>query len=403
MWTIVSAIGLGLWGPLAPGAGDSAPGERTYFRDIEPVFRAKCVSCHRSGGVGPFALDSYPAVSKRLELIRTVVLSHIMPPFDVRSDYGGFQLPAPLSDEESLVLQEWIRNGAPRGDEVAMPPTKGNARGPATVSLPVTGLPKVRVEGVPYWMGFLIPTESLSGKAIRGFDVSPRSPMPLRNAVLAIVPKTVAKKLRNGAEVAGGEVDGRHLVGAWTPGGKRFQLPSGLGFAIRPGDMLYIRVHLAPVGRPLSGDFTLNLDLAPTKDTQQPTWLSLGRQEFVIAANEAPVLSEKTRLATSVRVLSVLPEARYYASKVVIRFKQDGAKAKSLFETLRWNPQWIANFQFDRPLLLPSGGTLEASISYNNDERCVMNEGRPPQPVYSGLGRTNELFWAHILIAPARG
>ena len=43
---------------LVAHAGGAASGPPTYNRDVAPILDAKCASCHRLGGIAPFALTT---------------------------------------------------------------------------------------------------------------------------------------------------------------------------------------------------------------------------------------------------------------------------------------------------------------------------------------------------------
>ena len=52
----------------------------TFSHDVAPLLYARCVSCHREGGVAPFPLVTYAAAAKRAGLIATVTAKRYMPP-----------------------------------------------------------------------------------------------------------------------------------------------------------------------------------------------------------------------------------------------------------------------------------------------------------------------------------
>ena len=55
----------------------------TFSRDIAPIIFDACVSCHRSGGPGPFPLTTYDEVRRRSTQIAQVTRSRFMPPWKV--------------------------------------------------------------------------------------------------------------------------------------------------------------------------------------------------------------------------------------------------------------------------------------------------------------------------------
>lgn len=385
---------------LQPGSAHQAP---TYLADIAPILAKKCTGCHVKGGPGPFPLDSYAEVKKRLELIRTVSLSHIMPPFDARSDTAGFGLPSKLTDDEAVLLQEWIRAKGPRGVgiEKSAGAWQSGHSGFETILRPLQ-VPEIDAEGTPYWKGFILTLpRTLKNGAIMGFKVNPASPQALRYVTLYLLPSTVAKELSRGTRVYGGEVDGKYLVGVWGPGGNAFQLPSGIGYPIQTGEVLYARVCYSPAGRALDGGFSIALRSGVDPSTRTAKWVTLGEKDFVIDANKVITKSHSVDISGPARVLAILPEARYYAAGVRVKWIDNLGKTTTLFESGRWNPLWVANYQFVQPISIQSGSKLTAEVTFENDERCPMNDGKKPQPISYGMGPGNELCWVHVLLAPA--
>ena len=75
-------------------------GRQTYLR--------QCASCHRDGGIAPFALTSYQAVAAASKAVQTAVSTRKMPPWladDACADYANDPT---LSDEEIATMSEWV-------------------------------------------------------------------------------------------------------------------------------------------------------------------------------------------------------------------------------------------------------------------------------------------------------
>ena len=86
-----------------------------YAADVAPIVIEQCASCHREGGIGPFALDSHLMLQGWSPMIREVLLSKRMPPMQVDPSIGHFSNARYLPTEELETLVSWIDAGAPRG------------------------------------------------------------------------------------------------------------------------------------------------------------------------------------------------------------------------------------------------------------------------------------------------
>ena len=72
----------------------------TFSRDVAPIVFDACVSCHRSGGPGPFPLTTYDEVRRRATQIAQVTRSRFMPPWKVEPGVGHFVGQRPLDRRE---------------------------------------------------------------------------------------------------------------------------------------------------------------------------------------------------------------------------------------------------------------------------------------------------------------
>ena len=65
-------------------SGDSveypAKNSVSYEQDIAPILAANCAECHRAGGIGPFALDSYTMAQGWSPIILEALMTRRMPP-----------------------------------------------------------------------------------------------------------------------------------------------------------------------------------------------------------------------------------------------------------------------------------------------------------------------------------
>ena len=88
----------------------------SYAKTIAPMLNDNCVSCHRDGGIGPWAMTDYNMVRGFSLMIREVVRTQRMPPWHADPHVGQFSNDRSLSDDEIRALVHWVEAGAPRGE-----------------------------------------------------------------------------------------------------------------------------------------------------------------------------------------------------------------------------------------------------------------------------------------------
>ena len=87
----------------------------SYVSDVAPILAEQCATCHREGGVAPFAMDSHTMVQGWSPMIREVLLNKRMPPMQVDPYIGHSESARYLDTAQMQTLLHWIDAGAPRG------------------------------------------------------------------------------------------------------------------------------------------------------------------------------------------------------------------------------------------------------------------------------------------------
>ena len=106
--------------------GDSNPYrdvEITFSEHIAPIVYENCTPCHRPGEAGPFKLISHHDLAKRSKMIKEVVETRYMPPWPADKNYSTFLNEWGLDENEIQLIQAWVDQGAPIGDENKIPPS----------------------------------------------------------------------------------------------------------------------------------------------------------------------------------------------------------------------------------------------------------------------------------------
>ena len=138
----------------------------SYAGDVVPILRDRCIDCHRAGGVGPWAMDRYETVRAWSPMMREVIMTKRMPPWQADPAVGELLADRSLRTEEQKTLVRWIDAGAPRGDgpdPLAAQPPEGVKGWPLGEPDLVINLPeqKLPAQGVlPYrWLKIPVPID----------------------------------------------------------------------------------------------------------------------------------------------------------------------------------------------------------------------------------------------------
>jgi hypothetical protein len=93
----------------------------TFYKDVLPILRKNCQSCHRPGEIAPVSFLTYESTQPWAHAIRKAVLSERMPPQFTDGRFGHLANGG-LTKADVQTLVEWADAGAPAGDPNDTPP-----------------------------------------------------------------------------------------------------------------------------------------------------------------------------------------------------------------------------------------------------------------------------------------
>jgi hypothetical protein len=388
------------WLLLCAGAAllgaSTSDDEVTYREHIAPIIARRCLPCHNVGEAGAFPLTNYAEVRRRASLIRWVVMAGSMPPTKVESDDNPLTA-GYLSDEEKVLLQEWVRTGMKEGVNAPRPappaPMAWRIESPDARLKPREQV-DVAAEGTPYRRLFVLDPELTEPKQLAAFDVRPESPFAVRQAWVAVVRKgddDFAETRIFGRE----GLDSKALVGAWAPGYPHWR--SETGITLQPGDRLAVAVLYQPTGRAEPAGFELGVRYAPA-NAKQASWVRLGRAEGTLAPGDGvQTLHDEIVLDQERKLRGFIPECREFARQVRVLAVESSGKRRTLLRINAWDMNWIGAYQWPESIRLPKGMRVRVEIDYDNSGHSAGGrELLPIDPVKFGPGMKDELFWVHL-------
>jgi hypothetical protein len=339
----------------------------TYHRDVYPIFREKCGSCHQGGGVAPMSLlaykDAYPwAVS-----IKNEVLELTMPPWFADERYGSFRHPSALTAGEMNIIVDWCLGGSPEGDPADAPPAApdvSESLGEPDLLLPLPEpfvLAADRAEAT-HDVEFAIPRGG--SRALRALEFRPESRNIVRSVLVYVVP--------DGAALDAGEI-----VASWLPGQGSDVFPVGRRFPIAEGASIGLRIHykktwldegsevtdrsvlaLYFAGRGDGGDQgdlrTVRIDAGGGARARED---GRGFTKSVVETIEGPV-----------EVLSLLARVEAHLDSLVAAAILPDGTEKALIRLDRPDPDWPRTYTLREPLALPEHSRIRLTLSAMDEE-----------------------------------
>lgn len=431
---------LGCSSSSSEGGGD----EPTFATTIEPLMQEKCQSCHREGGIAPFALTTYQDVKRMGGIVREKVLTREMPPWGAFDD-ATCKMEHKLKDDLRLTdaqvdqFVKWIDIGMPMGDESARPAPRTTfaamslADKTHTFTLPkpheVVGAGPDDIRCFPVDPGFTADTW------IGGTNVAPGDPRVVHHVIVYVDPdrEGIKKVDASGSYpcFGGPGTSQPSLLVAWAPGVTPTSYPEATGLKVPAGAHLITQIHYHPIATTVLDQTGFEIKVLPYKPGYVAQIVLLGNAQsargaikllpgpndpptgpaFLIPAN-VPDHVESMEVVIPEKIDDIeIPPSQLLAAgahmhwagvdlKIDIERKapREGQPAKEcLLGTPKYDFNWQRAYAYDEPLeslpVVGPGDKLRFTCKYDNTMgnehvRRAMSEQRLSSPVEIKLGES---------------
>ncbi|HET9240765.1 MAG TPA: hypothetical protein VFO10_26105 [Oligoflexus sp.] len=415
----------------------------TYDGQVKPIIDGYCVGCHQSGGIAPFALNSYEQVKRYGTAIIDAVASGRMPPsaphqiaeHPLKYDFS-------ISPDKLETLRAWVKAGSPMGDAAI-------AGTPLPIQRPsITRVDKTMGMATPYtvkagskdeYRCFIMGEPTSDEFYVTGYRVRSSNKALVHHVALFafdpeysdIVSEMDAKDSDIGYPCFGAPSteDNQNLpsrlLGVSTFPSANFTFPQGTGIFIKPGTRIVLQMHYSVHGseEAVSREDQTQIDLQIEKKVDKPLltpffskieWITDG--EMKIPAGQKKVIHsfsqdplENTPFIWSkgemsfekgIHLYGVYPHQHLLGKG--LRFWKEDAKGKKemLFDNwgnYRFHFQW--SFEYEKPIVIAPGEKLGLECLWDNsagNQPTLHGAPKKPQDVAWGEG-TNEEMCVMIL------
>ncbi len=345
----------------------------SYVKDVAPILEKKCVACHVEGGIGPFAMTSYDMVKGFSPMIREVLRTDRMPPWNVDPHVGKFADDKSLSPAEVKTVVHWIEQGAPRGtggDPLAMK-RRVALEWPLGKPDLIMDLPqyKVPASGVVDYQRPIVVNPLTEGKWVKAstYVVNQRQAVHhFLSGYLKDIPK----------DGQGNESRWGASMGGYAVGAESTLWPKNVGTYLPPGGAIGFQAHYTPLGKDVVDASKIGLYFY--KDGEKP---DLVMRNSVIVDNTISIPPGEARhketasidVPKEMLLYSAFPHAHYrgYASDLWLQ-APDGTK-KLILAMPRYDFNWQREYTFAEPLKIAAGSKLIAHYWYDNSRQNPAN------------------------------
>jgi hypothetical protein len=413
---IVALVMCGSPGFQRAAAPVSAP---TFYKDVLPILKDHCQSCHRPGEVAPMPLVTYEQTRPWASAIAHEVQMKMMPPWFADSRYGHFANDPSLTEQQISAISAWAAAGAPAGNSLDAPPAKEWAKGwnivqpdlvvrmPKSVQIPVRGEVEYTYE--------IVPTHFTDDRWVQMSEFRPGSPAHVHHSVVYIRPPDspwlrhapigepfTASTLKDPMEQRQAHETTSDLLLVYAPGSSPDQWPDGMAKFVPAGSDLVFQMHYTTNGTAAQDQSGVGVVFAKAPSKQRVITLQLNNHALIIppGADDFRVEVQGT-LPNDATLLSLFPHMHLRGKRFEYDIVHDDRSVEVLLR-VNYHFHWQLSYRLAEPRLLKAGTKLRAIAWYDNSKNNPHNPD-PTKTVTWGDQTSDEMMVGFFDVAVPAG
>ena len=377
----------------------------TWSNNVAKLIYGNCTSCHRTGGIAPFPLESYNEVSTMANWINQSIQQRKMPPWTPKPEYKNFAHERVLSQTDRETFQTWVDAGTPSGDLRFAPPlpnySNASQLGTPDLSLSISNY-TITSSGDVY-RNFVFPTGLTQATYAKALEIIPGNSSIVHHVLVFI--DSTSNPIDPGS-IGGTGSAASQFIYSWTPGATPYYTPVGTGFRIAPNSRIILQIHYGPGSLGQVDNTQINLKLTSTPQRKILVNAILNNTNltdgpFTISANTIRTFNQQYTVPNNVTSLYIFPHMHLLGKSI-----RSWANLPVTNDTVRfidipdWDFHWQGNYVFPNSVILPTGSILRSRAVYDNTSSNPNNPSSPPQTVTFGEGTTDEMMLVFFAYMP---
>ncbi|MBO93293.1 MAG: hypothetical protein CMI32_00135 [Opitutales bacterium] len=362
-----------LWAPgceLDLNQDHSSKQNLTYHNRISRILQTHCAECHREGGVGPFALESYTDAKENAGMIRKVISEGIMPPWFAAAPPKGH--PSPWANDRSLPPEDkadlisWIRNGKPEGNPADAPLSNKRASewriGQPDVVFSLPREVPVKATGQMPYVYLRVKTDFPEDRWVEAVEVRPTAPAVVHHVLVFVTEAGRFNRSQTGS------------LAAYVPGNTFVEFPEGVAKKLPAGATLLFQMHYTPSGKATSDRTRIGLRFAKKSPAKIIRTLPVANRRLRIPANESNHRETASRyVPTGTVVRAFMPHMHLRGKAFKYELLKQNGERETLLEVPRYDFNWQLRYELKEPRSLPSGSRIEVTGVFDNSSENPAN------------------------------
>jgi hypothetical protein len=414
VWGLLVAVGL-----PASAAAQAAPQPVTFTKDVAPIFRAKCESCHRPESIAPMSLVTYEEARPWARSIRDRVATRQMPPWHVDKTVGiqHFSNDRSLTDKELETILAWVNTGAPKGDPKDTPPPAqwpdeniwnfaSVFGGPPDIILKTPAYTQ-KATAQDAWYKPVVDMGVTEPRWVRAIEIRPTTVKGRKVTHHALAHLKQTEATAEAKAAAGGDEEGAAgLFMEWAVGKQGEIMRPNSGKLLMPGAKIVFDIHYSSAEEDVTDQIELGVYLYPKG--QEPKYrqtlalfsgITAGNRNLDIAPNSIYVGTNFHVMRRAGRVENFQPHMHLRGKAMSMEAILPTGETRMLSMVSNYSFNWHNNYVYadDAAPLLPKGTILKITSWHDNTAANKMNPD-PNQWVGWGDRTVDEMAHAWVNI-----
>ena len=369
----------------------------SYEKEIGPIIAENCATCHREGGIAPFALDSHTMVMGWSQMIREVLMTKRMPPGQIDSHIGDFVNDMVLADEEAQKIVHWIEAGSPKDGsidpltELVWPETEWAFGEPDyIVEIPEQSIPAT---GVLDYYNVMVELDLEEDRWVRASQYIPGDHTVLHHTLHSLI----APGQTRGGSLLGGEPD-RPNIAPYIPGQAPRMEPPNTGGLLKAGTRIAMQMHYTTTGKESVDASRIGLWFYPKGFVPEermsgqcachftPTWVNIPPLDPDYEMTQSFTIEKDAKL------FAFTPHMHFRGKRMRFYAEYPDGTSEELINIANYNYNWQLAYTYTEPKSVPAGTIITATGAFDNSQQNKMNPDAN-RSVPWGLQSMDEMFF----------
>jgi hypothetical protein len=372
----------------------------SYSNEIAPILAENCASCHRAGGIAPFAMDSHGMVQGWSPMIREVLMTKRMPPGQIDPHVGEFDNDYVLAAEDQRKIIHWIEAGAQKdGDadplaNLQWPETKWAYGEPdLIVKVPQQTIPAT---GVLDYITVAVPIELEKDRWVKATQYVAGDRTVLHHTLNALAGP--GERPRN--FLGGGDPNAARIT-AYIPGAGPLREPENTGGILKAGSTLGLQLHYTTMGKETVDASEIGIWFYPEGEVPEERMSGQCACIFPREWTNIPPFdkdfeqSMAISLEADAYIYGFTPHMHFRGKRMRFAAHYPDGRVEELINVANYNYNWQMEYRLSEPKLVPAGTQIVATGAFDNSAQNKANPD-PSRDVPWGDQSWDEMFFGQV-------